>query len=447
MRGTNADVVPSVTSDEGVGRPRAPEALPPLMAPPRDQSGSRRWSVPRVGVGAGATTPPALAPIAAAGIRMRLVLPAVAAALAALAGAANAPTSTRTRAMVHDDDPRSCVAMGKAFQEEGECQAPSTFCNAKKLDLTPLQRESTAESEKPTLVVAWCSESIDWVVDYGCSAANFVIYSKCNATFANRPGKKGRQGQPYISDAMRSMPCVTIHDQNSNRGAKPYARGHHASYLTYMIDYYGRYPKKVFFLKATLRGFRNPSRWIRWSKKNIAVENMSFVSFGSKIIGTYTPGTLWKKSALNAFVCGGAPKMFHGIARACFGTTSDRLMRWPRCYYTRLLKMYFTYWSQSVGKGRDIGWAIERYYNIMFRCIPPGGSCGPSGDKCHGSVRCVGDSTIPLKEALKFTAKKKAPSGKTSSSGKWGYIDKSTIFGRWKSTMRSLWKSSEWTDA
>ena len=145
------------------------------MAPPRDQSGSRRWSVPRVGVGAGATTPPALAPIAAAGIRMRLVLPAVAAALAALAGAANAPTSTRTRAMVHDDDPRSCVAMGKAFQEEGECQAPSTFCNAKKLDLTPLQRESTAESEKPTLVVAWCSESIDWVVDYGCSAANFVI--------------------------------------------------------------------------------------------------------------------------------------------------------------------------------------------------------------------------------------------------------------------------------
>ena len=101
--------------------------------------------------------------------------------------------------------------------------------------------------------------------------------------------------------------------------------------------------------------------------------------------------------------------------------------------------------------GGDAAWAIERFYNVMFHCEPKPGQCGATGDKCHGQLFCMKDNVNPERSGMDRSGTRKAPKVKTKSgetkakvskSGRWGYIDKNTFMGQWRSTMAILWKAS-----
>ena len=375
---------------------------------------------------------------------------------------------TPVRADFFQLDPKSALALGDEMKMEEQgpsCPKPTEHCKDR-WALPPSSsggERYTAAETKPTLVIAWCDEFLEWIPEMGCEVANFVIYSKCNRTGTDRVRDSSKhtpkylRGKPILPVEVLGMPCVTLHDQNSEHGklapgekSTRYRRGHHASYLTYMIDYYGKYPAHVWFTKGTLRGFRDGARFTRFFKRHSADKDISFMSFGAKIFGTYTPSKKWQQSPMSAFTCGKAPKSYTGIARACFMTSGDRMMRYPKCYYEHLLQHYFKYMKMG-RSGGDAAWAIERFYNVMFHCEPKPGQCGATGDKCHGQLFCMKDNVNPERSGMDRSGTRKAPKVKTKSgetkakvskSGRWGYIDKNTFMGQWRSTMAILWKAS-----
>ena len=80
-----------------------------------------------------------------------------------------------------------------------------------------MRRYRARAESKPTLVVAWCDESMKWMASVGCATANFVVYSKCNRT---------------LDAPARALPCVTVHEQNSEAKCCHHLRGHPPSFLT-----------------------------------------------------------------------------------------------------------------------------------------------------------------------------------------------------------------------
>ena len=277
-----------------------------------------------------------------------------------------------------------------------------------------------------TIVVPRCSEDVKWLADFKCKDRfSIILYNKCN--------------EP-IPDILTDMPCFEVVNQTGAQN-----KGNDVSFLTYMVDFYDRLPEMSWFIKATVRGFGTgttprPELFVPFQQKYALMKGLTYMSFGSKKLGTFNPNSRFFATPFAPFLCRKRQSMWTSSARSEFAVSRARLRRWPKCFYERLRD--FLVDANKRNKGMDVIYMLERFYNTMFSCSVNG--CGAGGIRCKGKILCFGNSVSGSHAHFDkgFTARRntKLPAEK-------GRNQKVVALGRWRSTKDTYWnrRGKDWT--
>ncbi|XRB17328.1 hypothetical protein RI054_15g71730 [Pseudoscourfieldia marina] len=276
--------------------------------------------------------------------------------------------------------------------------------------------DGEALSKHHAIVVPRCTEDVGWLATFGCKDRKklaIVLYNKCDAP---------------IPAALNDMPCLQVINQTGAQNAGP-----HVTFLSFLADFYDRLPELNWFIKATVRGVGpNPEKFVQFQRKYADMNGLTYMSFGTKKLGTFHPNSKVLSSPFAPFLCRKKQSVWTASARSEFAVSRARIRRWPKCYYERMRS--FLVDSNKKRRGEAVNYMLERFYNTMFSCSVNG--CGVAGTRCRGRILCFGNNVTCSRAHFdtSFTAQrnKKPPAGK-------GKTQKVSLFGRWRSTKDTYW--------